>query len=582
MRRATAAALAGTSLFWRELPAAFGRRLSALVDAALDGALGALIGGAVTVTLADLRSVGVVVDLLLYAYLVATVLPAYLPDTDEGRVLGSRAFVVALSVYALLLGYPVSTVAPELFASSPTTVVAAALDVPLHPISPTEMAVVFVAWGALGWGVLVLASYVTWWRTARIEDRIELYCAVVPTSTPRVDHAAAHRRQPAAVNAVSGFFALAAVAGVLVLVCAAFGLLSGFAVVLFPLPELVLVATALLAALSARLPARARPTRVAARLELDSRLFGVARYVRAGPKGVAATGLVLAGVVFSMGLVFLSMVGLVAGVQLAATADGGRQLGAGPDRVAVYALTVICLLSPPVYGLWYWLRQLSRLPYFLDDWHRRHGDAGRDGRFAADAPPLPTRPPGTLVPPTLLFVPASVALLPAGVRSRSPVLVGGLALALCAFLGWCVRWTYRAPPQHPRTDAWAIPAAVLVQVAWLAAFLRVGRRGGAVGAALIPGVLAVTAVSLFLYATPDLEARLRRRVGRYAASVVGVLLGSGVLLGGSAWAVAGGASFVPAALAGAGGVALALSLLSLLLLRFTTAGDTARSGRRGR
>ena len=87
------------------------------------------------------------------------------------------------------------------------------------------------------------------------------------------------------VAAGTGFFSLFASVGVLAVVLASFAVLSGFAIVRFPLPELVLL-TAVAANAGARLlPDDRRPRLAPGRVDVEERFLLVFRFVRTSRKG---------------------------------------------------------------------------------------------------------------------------------------------------------------------------------------------------------------------------------------------------------------------------------------------------------
>lgn len=127
LRNGTAALLAGNSVTWRLLPEAMGRRLVNLLNVALDGLAGALVGAAITLTLADLRLLGIAFDTGLYLYLVSQLLPRFLPDgPPAGPLLGSDRFAFAASVAVLCLGFPVSMLVSVPFSTSPLAALSSA------------------------------------------------------------------------------------------------------------------------------------------------------------------------------------------------------------------------------------------------------------------------------------------------------------------------------------------------------------------------------------------------------------------------------------------------------------------------
>jgi hypothetical protein len=156
------------------------------------------------------------------------------------------------------------------------------------------------------------------------------------------------------------------------------------------------------------------------------------------------------------------------------------------DRIA-FVITwnaagmTVTTLAASVYGIWYWLRCLDRLPAYLSGWTARHGLAAADATDAAEGDV--TRPVGLVVPPTLA-VSVTLGWLLAG-RSEAATLpllttadrlyAVAWPLTLVVLLG-SVWLTRHAAPQPPRSDGVALPAAALIQfcggytaVGWLGA-----------------------------------------------------------------------------------------------------------------
>jgi len=495
-KREVASTLAGSSIFWRELPGAFGRRIALLADDLLDGLSGVLLGSAVTITLADLRLFGIGIDLLLYLYLITTFLPNYLPDPVEtDGVIGSQGFVGVMSLYVLALAYPVSTVVPDLFTTSTVEIVEAATGVEIPSFTTTDLLPLYVAWVAIGWIGFSIYLYVRWWRTASLNARIELLDQVVPTRATKADHHRADQEQSDLVNTISELFAILAIAGVLIFVCTMFALLTALTVILFPLPELLILFGAFVSALPVIYPTRWRDWVGEYPIVIEDRLFNILKYSRSGPKGLVATVLVFAGLGSSFAFVFISLLTAIFASNVLLTNLRGiwQSLLRFPLRMSVFFLIIGCLITPGLVCLWYWLRQLQRLPFFLDYWSD-HYNTNQSGERLAGTSSLPARPPGTLVIPVLLFIPVYLLSSIQSIPPPTPVLVGiaVLAITLLGLVAGYVYRTFHIPPQHPRTEMWALPTAALIQISWFLSLFWIFGQTGPFGYPILFELLAVT------------------------------------------------------------------------------------------
>jgi len=574
-KRATAASLARTSLFWRELPDTLGTRIAALFDTLFDGLSGVLLGTAVTITLTDLRLFGVGIDVLLYLYLVSVFLPLYLPDPEHtDGLVGGNKLVSILCVYVLALGYPTSTLAPELLATSPVEIVARATGIPVQPPSPSGFIWYLIGWVIIGWSTLSVYIYATWWRRAPIEARIEFLVNVAPTDYRRTTHLDAHHRQSDAVNRISDVFAIIGISGVIMFTCLVFAIMAGVAVVLFPLPEVVIILTAIASSVNKIRSSMWIETVADYGVVIEDQLFTVVRYVRAGPKGFAATSLIFSAVAMSMLQVYLSLLSVAYTLRLLPlnTDSLSQVFFRIPLTLTVLGLTISCLIVPGLYSIWYWLRELKRLPHFLDYWESQYRPDKKSEHLAGPDPP-PTRPPGTLIIPTLLFIPIFLVNVFQPLLHPLSMLVPILLFAIVLFslVVWSITWTIRTSPQEPQSDSWAIPVAGTIQFSWLIGLFWISWQDGAWGA---PSALLVTALifGLELYFSPEIESILHQKVGRFGNDIANTVLGVSTLGIGAIWVI-----FIDSALSwmlfGSGILVTVVPLGSILLKQYTSAVD---------
>lgn len=126
----------------------------------------------------------------------------------------------------------------------------------------------------------------------------------------------------------------------------------------------------------------------------------------------------------------------------------------------------LTLLLFPVYGLWFWRRELKRLPAFLSYWEWRHSEPRRE----EDRPKCQTsRPPGLLLPSSVLLLTLPLALVvtevPDALGDAEVTIAGYLIVWLLAagLMVWSIRWPYQNEAQPPRTEQWSIPTSHVIQ-----------------------------------------------------------------------------------------------------------------------
>ncbi|WP_276260145.1 hypothetical protein [Haloglomus litoreum] len=525
--------LAGNSIAWRLLPDAAGHRLAGLLEVALDGLVGTLVGITLTLTLADLRLLGVAFDALLYFYLVSRTLPRFLPDgPPAGDTLGSRRFVYAASGAVLCLGFPLSMFLPVLFAASPVALLADATGLSLAAPSAPVAVGFFFGWNLLLWVGISWYVHRSWWSTADLDERVAFYDQVLAKD---VDRAEVRRMVTRDGWLGSLFRRLALLVPVILVVTmlAFFAVLSGFVIILFPLPELVLLTAAVGSVVANRWPGGRLSGLADRRIDIEERFFRMFRYARASRKGIVIVPYLTLGLVFSMLLALLSNVGLFAIGYLFVVRSGeaARLTLQSPLRMWGALAILCCTAVPGLYSLWFWYREARRIPHYLLHWEETHAGSAAI-QSAEDLPPLPTRPVGNLLVPSLLFAPIYVGYKLAPDQGDPPlVFVAALAVgatALLVFAGLSIRRTFHRPPQHPRTDAWAIPLAFLVQVGWF--WWLFGDGGMIVDSSFgLRQVAMVALLSMMLFFMEDLWQWLEDRIGDYASAVAMALLGTGFL-----------------------------------------------------
>ena len=257
---------------------------------------------------------------------------------------------------------------------------------------------------------------------------------------------------------------LAAVLGVVFFL----GLFAQVLSYLYPLPELLALGYV---GLSVAAPEYADDRTS----DLERRLVTGTAVVSWGPKGAAACLLVFAGLFAStVGFLFGTLV--VAGVTRA-LADPTVPVDFTPFEWVTAATAVVWLATYGLYGTWYWVRTLDRLPAFLDAWaSRRRVDVASEWTWPWESDPEVAGPGATARPPDLLVAPTVLALggvlLVTVFGATNPITVAGLLLlaAGCLAAAAVARdWT----PQPAATEQYALPAALLLQLTGLGVALDV-------------------------------------------------------------------------------------------------------------
>lgn len=277
-----------------------------------------------------------------------------------------------------------------------------------------------------------------------------------------------------------------------------------------------------------------------ARADIERQLLEAAQVVRFGPKGMVAIVLVGFGMLPPVLICLFTIVVGMAAIQI-------LLFGAG------FTVSELLLLSTGLvvfgvygwYSLWYWLRILRRLPLFVTVWMDTYWPSSNPDHLPISSKQLPTRPPGLLLQPTLLWL-VVAGLLSPRVEDVGPsvtFLLYCLTILFC--LGWIWRSTRRAfrppsrsTPQPPLTDNRAIPVAFSVQFGGYFFVLRgeeltpgEGLTAGAVGLLealgatlliIIPTVLIFYLFDIWSLVNADEAAKKRR--GFVALAVVFVLV----------------------------------------------------------
>ena len=335
------------------------------------------------------------------------------------------------------------------------------------------------------------------------------------------------------LGAVGAGLYLAATGGVVAFPAFLGGVISQVFVYAYPVPDLLFLGWAVSAALLPRIDLGPTADQLLdVKFDLEEYLLDAVENATRSIQGLFVTSFVLLGVFQAAGYLFLA-VG-TAPAQLR-TLDAALSASASPAAVGIEIwlllwnlLGITALLGfAGAFSLWAWLRELQRLPHFLDRW---------EGRTTASGEPL-ARPRGFVAPAlaALLAVAGYAVVLPSapGTPWDAPFAVGW---PLLIALG--VR-SARVPdrPQSIAREHVLIGASLYAHVVtmWLLAevVVAVGSDGAsiadAVSTPVVPVVLGI--VLLFVGALPTVNRYEERRAdgGHRGYAFVGYLLALGVV-----------------------------------------------------
>jgi hypothetical protein len=408
----------------RVLPRLLARLLDTdLVPVAVSLLLGTLTGSNVITTVAPFA---------LYGYLVYTLVPKLLPG-QLGHVTERRDFRLLATVYALLVPVLALTSGPEW---DSLLLLSGLVVLPLYLVAVQRGAIL----GRDGYPVATSVAFFPF--TDSFENWFE-------------DGLDVRDRTP------TFWFKFVAMSVISVMyswfVFLIVGVLVFFLSLTYPVPEFLI--SGWLGQRALRRAPVGPEGRVLdrERLDLETRVLSVVGVALEGFKGF--TSVVMAATGFGWGVVFLwiAVYNVRTFVDLAA-----RTATFSPARLLIVIVGTLTLWGLAFYGVWYWVRMLTRGPSFLAAWRDEltaevQTEPEREDQF------LPTRPPGYFLPPVLLW-----GLLPATQSGswESPQLPpawGVLAwLAAFALTAWTAYRALAAAPQPARTDQRALPLSFCV------------------------------------------------------------------------------------------------------------------------
>lgn len=253
--------------------------------------------------------------------------------------------------------------------------------------------------------------------------------------------------------------------GVYLLICVFMGLVVFLLILLYPLPEVaVLLHVGLRVAHEddVGLPVESWAA------QIDRRLTASVGAFNAGPKGIGSMVFILGGVLISGFFAFMVSYGIMS--QIGYTLNAIYDLNLSPNHIlaVLYMAAVILTLGLlAIYGIWFWLRVIERLPYFLDTWVHTQPKDMRTTRTWNETGSLIARPSGVMVPWAVLFITFSLMMPGCDITetgcfpSLGVILVWVSTVAGVCWLSWD---SFSAEPQDPLWDNFAIPVAFSVQL----------------------------------------------------------------------------------------------------------------------
>ncbi|WP_267643302.1 hypothetical protein [Haloarchaeobius amylolyticus] len=187
------------------------------------------------------------------------------------------------------------------------------------------------------------------------------------------------------------------------LLCVVFGLTAIIGVVLFPLPEMAILGLTAYIAITGKENTTEREF-----FAVGSRLRSLTRYCLRSRKGGAVLGAIILGTAMAAVLVFANtLLGLTILHHELQQAWAQRTLSSrswGFYRTLGFVGGVVTQMLVGPYTLWFWLREMYRVPQYLQEWEREHRGTVPLDTQDADLPSPVARPRGGLVVPMSLLL----------------------------------------------------------------------------------------------------------------------------------------------------------------------------------
>lgn len=505
-RRGLLTILAGNSVLWRVLPDLPTLVVARLADLLASGQLGTafLAGLSVAVSRGWLAAGS---QWLLFLYFIYAFVPRLYPgETDavfERR--GFRALIAGLTVAiaAFVSGLLACNLYGPISSNCRSTLLVGTLmgldtlGLPLPGFSLQGVILMGVSW--IGVSVYV---YRHRWRATPIEDRIEFYERMV-THRPDDDIAAAFARDDV-WGTITNALPVILAGGVFMLFSVVLGAVVGAIGLLSPVPEVIVLSAVIVGRAGALLPrTRTLSNGIGRVVDIEPRFYRSAQYAIRGPKGRSVAVLLLVTLVISTGVAFAGTA-LVLDMVWGFVFEMRRGLATespGPTAIGIWILVGahVCLVAAGWYAVWFWIREIRRLPHFIRYWVAQRPITSQLEDTDEPRPPV-ARPPGHLLAPSGLLVVlvgfelltdlrfiglgikyldtlAAILLMGLGTSydhaaNASAAGVLGLLFAiawpvLIIVAGWTIHRARRSEPQPVDDESRILIGALLLQIGWV-------------------------------------------------------------------------------------------------------------------
>lgn len=329
---------------------------------------------------------------------------------------------------------------------------------------------------------------------------LDLYVGVkVPTDLSRL------RRSPSTVSRLVVYVWWVIAIWLLMFFSAIVGIVTAIAWLFAPIPELVVIASALLK-LGAMYDLFDLPASVDT-FDIEAILRSRVRSLFWSSKGVVSIAAIILGLIYSVLPFVNGQFGFILTVRLPFIAVTDLQLLREFPALYLEHFTIFwsqagSRILPVVAGmwsLWYWLQVLRRLPAFVAEWN-----AKREIDVPRVAVQLPRRPNDFLIVPALLWIgPYAYSEKTRGLELWYLDAVHGIVwTAVVIGVGLLFVVERRREPQPPMTDAYAVPLALAVQTASVATMEVYYSLSNSLYLLVFPVVISGALVTLFF--VPDL------------------------------------------------------------------------------
>lgn len=337
-----------------------------------------------------------------------------------------------------------------------------------RPITKTQYAGLFlgtagISFGGWGWYFWSVQD----WPTRSPNEQIDLVDEFVPIVKREREDLLARYASSGVWSNLQSTTNFLAILFICLLFTFFFAWISVLVLALYPLVEILVLTSVIAGALERRYPLPfgfGSPNRYT--LDIEERLYGTISTATKGLKGWTTLLLLIGFGLFVQVLGFAYIVTFVWQETVPFLVSAGL---AGFTDGVVFTITWnvagmgFSVLVATVYGVWYWIRMLERLPSYLDFW------ADKVGKRETEAPESRiTRPVGVMIPPTMAIFATllwmvldqtngpGLSTLDILYAITWPLLIVGMLASV-----WLTR---HRNPQPPETDGRAIPLSLVVQL----------------------------------------------------------------------------------------------------------------------